>query len=108
MVINADRTAEYNAIRFNDKSGKFKGQIKEKEFSRLIDLLQETDFVNLKDKYKVNRTDHQTAFLTITYDDGKIKKIEDYGLKGTDELVKLYKFLFDLRENQEWATSGDS
>jgi hypothetical protein len=103
LVVNEDRSATFNAIQHNDKSGKFKGQLGALEFSLLLKLLENADFTNLKERYSVLRTDHQTGFLTITYDNGKVKKVQDYGLSGTDELVKLYNFLFTLRKTQVWV-----
>mgnify|MGYP007112293733 CR=1 FL=1 len=29
-------------------------------------------------------------------------EIEDYGKNGTKELAKVYKFIADLRKNQDW------
>ena len=39
---------------------------------------------------------------TVTYDNGKVKSIRDYGLLGTYGLDRVYQLLFELRENQKW------
>ncbi len=56
-----------------------------------------------KDKYAVNWTDDQASILEITFDNGKVKKIYDYGLIGTFGLDRVYQLLFKLRENQKWT-----
>ena len=50
----------------------------------------------------VNWTDDQTVELKIIYSSGKIKTISDYGASGSYGLKKVYKLLFDLRQNQNW------
>jgi len=52
--------------------------------------------------YRVSWTDDQTSTLKITYDNGKVKTIRDYGLIGTFGLSQAYKLLFDLRGSQPW------
>ena len=75
---------------------------KEKDYSKIVELLNYIDFPNLKDNYAVNLTDDQTCTLTIIYNNGKVKKIEDYGLIGTFGLDRFYSLMFELRFNQEW------
>lgn len=102
LEINSDRTAKYNAIQYNDKTGKFKTRIDTANFNSIFSLLNYIDFPNLKDKYSVNWTDDQSCTLTITYDNGKRKKITDYGLIGSYGLGIIYNKLFALRKNQKW------
>jgi hypothetical protein len=87
---------------FNKKKGKFKGKILQANYDELIGLLNYLDFPSLKDSYAVNWTDDQTSVLKITYNNGKVKEIKDYGLIGTLGLSRVYSILFDLRENQQW------
>jgi len=82
--------------------GEFKTIIKEEDYNLIVDLLNYIDFPNLKDDYAVGWTDDQTSFLTITYNNGKVKEIRDYGLIGTFGLDKLYDLFFELRFNQKW------
>lgn len=102
LKINFDRTAEYNAKIYNKKKGKFTGKILQSNYDELVGLLNYIDFPNLKDNYSVNWTDDQTSILKITYNNGKVKTIKDYGLIGTFGLNRVYSILFDLRENQQW------
>lgn len=87
---------------FKKGEGTFKTEINKADFQNLENLLNYLNFTELKEHYAVNWTDMQTANLIITYDDGKIKKVEDYGLSGTYGLKRLYALLFDIRFNQDW------
>ena len=107
LTINADKSAEWDAKMFNkingEKiSGKFHSKINKKEYNEIVILLNEMDFEKLENNYQIEYTDAQSSTLKITYDNGKTKAIQDYGLQGTEELKQLYKILFDLRENQKW------
>ena len=87
---------------FKKGEGTFKTEIKKADFLNLEILLNYLNFTELKEHYAVHWTDSQTATLIITYDNGKIKKVEDYGLSGTYGLKRLYNLLFDMRFNQDW------
>lgn len=103
LFINSNRSALFKPVYFNKrKKGTYRGKIETSQFNELIDLLNYLDFPMLKNDYYVTWTDDQKSFLTITYDGGKVKKIEDYGLIGTFGLKRVYEILFDLRENQVW------
>lgn len=111
LTIHSDRSAEWFAKRFNkidnrEVKGDFNSTITKNKFEEIINLLNYIDFVNLKDDYSVGWTDDQTATLKVTYNNGKIKTIKDYGLKGTRGLEKLYQLLYKIRENQEWVKKG--
>lgn len=87
---------------FEKGEGTFKTGIKKADFQNLENLLNYINFPEFRENYAVNWTDSQTATLVITYDDGKIKKVKDYGLSGTYGLKRLYTLLFDMRFNQDW------
>jgi hypothetical protein len=44
-----------------------------------------------------------TSYLKLNFADNTSKTVEDYGKKGTDKLVEVYKFFEDLRHNQQWT-----
>ena len=115
LIINNDRSVtfiakEYNYTRSWQKGkllkGAYKTTISHKEFDELKGLLNYIDFEKLEDTYKVLWTDDQTATLKITYDNGKVKMINDYGLKGTFGLKKVHELLFNLRINQDWKSAN--
>jgi Domain of unknown function (DUF6438) len=108
LKINSDRTSEwfadmYNEIDKKELKGSFQTTIAQDKFDELINLLNYIDFTELKDNYAVSWTDDQSSTLKITYDNGKIKSINDYGLIGTYGLDRVYQQLFKLRENQKWT-----
>jgi hypothetical protein len=113
MSISKDRSAIFKAVIYNRKKrnlkqveGKFNATLKDSSFLEIWNLLNYIDFPNLNDNYAVNWTDDQTCTLTITYNNGQVKKIRDYGLIGSYGLDRLYQLLFDLRFNQDWNKSS--
>jgi hypothetical protein len=107
LIISSDKRAKWYAKMFNkinDKvvSGNFKAKITADKYNEIVDLLNYIDFETLKDKYAVNWTDDQTATLKITYDNGRVKSISDYGLIGTYGLNRVYQLLYELSKNQKW------
>lgn len=84
-------------------SGIYKTKLSEKDFKEIIDLINYLDFENLEDEYNVSYSDSHTAYLTITYDNLKIKRIRDYGLMGSRGLKRLYDILSALKTNQQWT-----
>lgn len=105
IEIDKDRKAVYTAKRFNmsqdfeapHPEGVFEGVIDEATYNSILKKLNDMDFPNLQDRYKVDYTDAQTGNLKIIYDGGKEKVITDYGMKGTPELVEIHKVFLDLR-----------
>lgn len=110
IIIDTTKNATYKAINFNfsdefsenNLEGMFKTNIKEEDFSKIIELLNHIDFPYLKDEYHVNWTDDQTGTIKIYYNFGKYKEISDYGLQGTKSLELLHNLFFNLRKEQDW------
>ena len=109
IAIDKNKSAIFKAEGYNQDlkkpeeiKGTFNTNLKDNSFLEITGLLNYIDFPNLKDNYEVNWTDDQTCTLTITYNNGQIKKINDYGLLGSFGLNRLYQLLFDLRFNQNW------
>lgn len=110
ISIDKNRQGIFKAQSYNLETGDSKKEIlgtfhttlKESSFKKIINLLNYIDFPNLKDNYTVPWTDDQTSTLTITYGNGQVKNIRDYGLIGTYGLDRLYELLFEVRFNQYW------
>lgn len=111
MEINKDGTFVFTAKEYNYTKpwqkgelleGVYSATIKKESLSELTELLNYIDFSNLKDNYNVTWTDDQTAVLKVTYNNGKVKTITDYGLQGTYGMRRLHKMFFSLRTNQNW------
>lgn len=105
IIINSNGKAAYNAYAYNDINGKFETTMNENDYSEFTGLLNYLNFPYLPDKFPLKAHDVQGCILTITYDNGKIKKIQDYSLHGSDlfGLFRLYQMFFDLRHNQSWV-----
>ena len=102
LQISREGTATYQAKKFSKKEGNFTTTIKPQQFKELWRLLNYLDLPKLRDHYAVPQTDNPTCTLTITYGNGQVKTIEDYGEKGTFGLQRVYRLLFALRESQAW------
>jgi hypothetical protein len=109
LSIDKNKRATYKAEAYNratrnsqDINGVFNTDLNETDYEEIVGLLNYIDFPNLNDNYSVSWTDDQTSTLTITYDNGQVKQIRDYGLIGTYGLDRLYQLLFELRFNQDW------
>lgn len=96
---------EYNfSDEYNDNDeGFFNGKIEDEKYNELINILNYIDFSKLKDEYHVTATCQSGCMLKITYNNGKVKTIGDYGQVGTYGLKLLYQKISDLRFNQKWT-----
>lgn len=92
-------TDEYNTCRSDVV---YSSHIRVKDLSNLIYFLNYLDFPTLEHSFSIGGSDMSKALLIITYDNGKVKKISDYGLSGTYGLRTLYAFMQELRFNQKW------
>lgn len=93
---------------FSEKEeGTFKSRIVDSDIKDLEELLNYIDFENLYENYMVMHTDAPSASLIITYDDGKTKRIHDYGKSGTYGLQALYDKIANLRFNQKWEKAKE-
>ncbi|WP_285010519.1 DUF6438 domain-containing protein [Pedobacter faecalis] len=109
LVITKKRRATFDAKYHNIgkrslkiEDGEYMGQIDKGSYNALINLLNYIDFPILEDSYWVNWTDDPTSTLRITYNNGQVKEIEDYGMVGTCGLREVYRQIGDLRFSQKW------
>lgn len=102
MTVNADRTAAYEAIANNKKQGLFRATLSNRDYEKLVQLLERTGFEQLPERFTRPVTDLPAVTLKIVYDKGKTKAIYDYGLQGTKALEDFYGFVFSLADGQEW------
>jgi len=113
LTLNRDSISIFNAKYYNfnhsgiavygKEEGIFYAEINKIKFDELADILNYCDFENLKENYAVMHTDDQTGDLKITYNDGSIKKISDYGMIGTYGLSFLYMKLAEVRFSEKWT-----
>jgi hypothetical protein len=98
ISIDKNLDATYNGIDHVSKKGEYNLKASKRDWGYLSELIALLNVDRLKDSYYVNWTDDQTAYLTVYFQDGSKKQIEDYGLTGTFGLSVLYDYFFDLRD----------
>lgn len=101
ITINKDRSAAYVAVKYNEQTGSYTGNVPKKEFDELLSLLAYLQFDKIKNSYSVNLSNSQTVTTEIVYN-SKSKTIIDYGEIGTFGLNLLYLKLFRLRTSVDW------
>lgn len=77
-----------------------------KEYNELIELLNYTDFPNLKEEYFERSTSHSMCDLVITYNHGKTKHIFDKGMRNNYSLKTFYSKLEDLKKTVQLEPAG--
>ncbi|EDP95996.1 DUF6438 domain-containing protein [Kordia algicida OT-1] len=99
MKITSDGNLEYHGKRFVNFKGQKKLKLRSEEVKTLFRLIEYTDVKSLKDRYAVNATDNPSAILKVTFKNGDVKEIYDYGRFGTYNLRVIYKKLFEINNN---------
>ncbi|GGD29105.1 DUF6438 domain-containing protein [Hyunsoonleella pacifica] len=93
---------EGNSIIATEIKGIFITNIESKLYKEIIKEIEKLNEEFSKKKYFENSLHVSTSTLKVTFKDGDVKFIYDYGMKGTKTLVELYKILDSLRFNQKW------
>lgn len=121
IVIDGNRRAnlsaeEYNYERKDDLSyikkpnelkGNYTSMITKEKYQEMADLINYLNIESLSNDYMAGGTCQPSSNLIISYDNGKVKTIGDYGVNGTSGLRSLYNMLYDLRFNQKWTKVKD-
>lgn len=102
LTVASNGDALYNPIAYEKKKGNFRGKADTAALMKLFDLINYIRFRSLNDYYAVNWTDDQSIRVDVTYDDGTVKSIRDYGKVGTFGLRALYGRIFLLRKSIKW------
>ncbi|MCD1117672.1 DUF6438 domain-containing protein [Chryseobacterium turcicum] len=71
-------------------------------FEKASKHLNEINFNTLKDNYFINCDDCSSFVTEITFDNGKSKRIYDYGEKGTLSLLRFYEKVDSIMNQQKW------
>jgi hypothetical protein len=118
LKVTSNGSARYTPIQYNKENGDphknmefLKSGGKAQEYKTVIDALHLhqmksiIDYMNLnklEKEYYTGVRDQPSAYLQVYLRNGTCISVKDYGQGGTDELKNLYRFLFDLRDNQAW------
>ncbi|MEO6174589.1 MAG: DUF6438 domain-containing protein [Flavobacterium circumlabens] len=82
--------------------GKSESKITAKEWSEINTLINYIEVKKLKDRYVADSFDLPTINLKVTFEDGSVKVIDDYGADGTFGLRALYSKLKKIGMDTKW------
>ena len=71
-------------------------------FKSISKYLNEINFISLSNHYSISCNDCSSIETEIIFDNGKSKKVYDYGEKGTLSLVKFYEMIDYLMKQEKW------
>lgn len=90
-----------NSNFYKNLNGKYIGK-NNSNFENIAKYLNEIHFNNLKDKYTISCSDCPSIETEIIFDNGKRKRIYDYGEKGTLGLLRFYEKIDTIMIQQKW------
>ena len=96
LSISANGTWRCKQVRYPKDTISYSGKIDVVQKDELLSLLNYINFSKLDTNYSTHSTDQEYCELLITYDNGKTKKIGDYGLEGTYGLKAVYNKFWNL------------
>jgi hypothetical protein len=103
MKIDSNRRLTYKRHDYEVGWTDFYTTVDKALFDKLIGTINYLKITSLKDSYAIeNAVDFAAYTLEIKFNNGKIKKIYDYGIVGTSGLICLYNQLIDLQTPQYW------
>ncbi len=102
MTISGGGSANYNAKKYNEKQGEFNTVIKSAQLDSLKLLLAKYNLLSLKNEHSMDLTDLPKYTLTIKLNNGQTKTISGYWPQVSDKIKNLYRFIFSLRQTQNW------
>ena len=101
IIINKDLTCSYNVWVSNKINGEYSTKVSRAYYQQLIDILTYIHFEQMDSSYNLPIADLQNGVLRITYDNGKVKEIYDYGNGGTDRLQYVYQKLYKIKDSPD-------
>ncbi len=107
LSLNPDNTAYFEGIKYVAFTGKGEARLPSGTFERFKCKLDSMQVKKLRDRYTRNLSDNPTAYLSVLFEDFSVKKIEDYGLRGTPELEELYRELTGIALTTDWKPVKD-
>jgi len=89
-------------IKESEIKGIFATKIKAKIYKEILNLIFALSEEFENKSFNSNTLHNSIGKLKVTYKTGKVKLIYDNGMNGTNDLLKLYSYMKDLRFNQKW------
>jgi hypothetical protein len=75
----------------------YTGQLTSTEIHNILQLLNQSNIDEFKNEYSLPCSDQTTTTLTITFADGRSKKISDYGSSGNFTLTSIYDIAYGIK-----------
>ena len=91
-----------NNIRASEVRGIFKSKLKRKKFKIILDIIYSLKDEFAQRKFTSNNLHESEIILKVIISNNEAKFIHDIGMKGSKNLIELYKLIDDLRFSQNW------
>jgi len=89
-------------IRFSEIKGIFKSKLTRNEFVKIESLINLLNVEFEQKNFNSELLHNSTVLLKVKFKDNNVYKIYDIGANGSKNLIKLYKFLDELRFKKDW------
>lgn len=96
IKIDSKLNVTYRGYQYTNSKGVRNFKFSSKEYKELIELIEYSNFFNLKKSFEVNWTDDQTYIIKVTLKNGKEKEIRDYGAQGNVNLKAIYNKILTI------------
>lgn len=91
----------YEGKDYVKKIGPYTGNIDEKEFERLAELVERLSFRELEENYSIPIEDHANVIISVNYGD-RVKGVDNYADSGPVEVWAIEKVIDALIEDIYW------
>ncbi|WP_417857864.1 hypothetical protein [Xanthomarina gelatinilytica] len=89
-------------IRSSEIKGIFKSNLARKELTKIESLINLLNLEFEQKNFNSELLHNSTVLLKVKFKDNNVYKIYDIGANGSKNLIKLYKFLDELRFKKDW------
>jgi hypothetical protein len=105
LMIFGNGQVEYEGLNFVNVQGQQTATLTADQVKELIAELEKADFFELEGSYTVNATDLPSTIVTVTLD-SRSKKIEHYGICGSQDINSAPQVLCDLEQKIDSITNS--
>jgi hypothetical protein len=81
----------------DNKLKSYTGQLTKEQIRHIVKLLDYSNFSELKEKYGYDCIDSPTTTITVKYENGYTKTVDDQGSWGNFTLAEIYKIAFGIK-----------
>ena len=94
--ISKNRFVEFNGKQFTNHIGKKDFILNEKDYTELINLIEYAELDKIEDFNKLVVIDAQNINLSIHFEDGSVREINDNGIQAPINLKAVYNKVFEI------------